>query len=124
MSKGRALLLGFIVGGTVSAVATLLTAPSSGRELRGRVKEQSLEWKEIVDDIIQEGLRLKDQLAKTSKEGAALINELTQEMKSSIEEWKVAVEPHQENIHDYLEQIESTIKDLEEKIQETKTDEK
>jgi len=120
MSKGKSIAIGFIVGGTISAATALLTAPSSGRELRRQIKEQSLEWKRIVDDIIQDGLRLKDQIAKTSKEGVALINELTSEMKTSVEEWKNAIEPHQENIYEYLEQIESSIKDLENKIQEKK----
>src|SRR5690625_7972753 len=103
MSKGRSILLGFIVGGTISAATALLTTPSSGRELRYRVKQQSIEWKKIVDDIIQDGLRLKDQIAKTSKEGVALINELTQEMKTSVEDWKSAIEPQQENIHKHQE---------------------
>jgi len=122
MSRGKSILLGFFVGGTISAATALLTTPSSGRELRHRVKKQSIEWKKIVDDIIQDGMRLKDQIAKTSKEGVALINELTQEMKTSVEEWKNAIEPHQENIHDYLEEIEASIKDLEEKIKEKKNE--
>src|SRR5690625_4034238 len=122
MSKGKSVLFGFLVGGAISAATTLLTTPSSGRELRYRVKEQSIEWKRVVDDIIRDGLRLKDQIAKTSKEGVALINELTQEMKTSVEEWKNAIEPHQENIHEYLEEIEASIKDLEEKIKENKQD--
>src|SRR5699024_6507614 len=122
LSKSKSLLLGFLLGGTISAVTTLLTTPTSGRNLRERVKEQSIEWKKIVDDIISDGMRLKDQIAKTSKEGVALINELTNEMKTSIEEWKNAIEPHQENIHEYLEEIEASIKDLEEKINEKKSE--
>lgn len=122
MSKTKSVILGLIIGGTVSATVTLLSTPSSGRDLRKKVVEQSLEWKQIVDDIIKEGWYLKDQIKKTSEEGVALINELTTEMKSSIEEWKTAIEPHQNNIHNYLEQIEASIKDLEEKI-ESKQDE-
>ena len=98
MSRSKSLLLGFIIGGTVSAAATLLSTPSSGRDLRDRVKEQSLEWKEMLDNLFQDIMNLKDQIAKTSKEGVALINDLTQEMRSSIEEWKIAIEPNQENI--------------------------
>ena len=116
MSNGKSIITGFIVGGVVSAATALLVTPTSGRELRQQIKEQSLEWKSTVDDIIQDGLRLKDQIAKTSKEGVALINELTEEMKSSVEEWKEAVEPHQENIYQYLEEIETSIKELEEKM--------
>src|SRR5690625_5205248 len=116
MSRSKSLLLGFIIGGTVSAAVTLLSAPSSGKELRKRVKHQSQEWKEMADKLLQDSLRLKDQIAETSKEGVALINNLTQEMQKSVEEWKFAVEPHQENIHEYLEQIEASLKDLEEKV--------
>lgn len=122
MSKGKSIALGFIVGGTISAAAALLTTPTSGRELRYQIKQQSIEWKRIVDDIIEDGLRLKDQIAKTSKEGVALINELTEEMKTSVEEWKSAIEPHQENIYEYLEQIEASIKELEDKIQAPKNE--
>jgi len=43
-------------------------------------------------------------------------------MKVSVEEWKNAVEPHQDNIFEYLEQIESSIKDLEDKIQKQKSE--
>ncbi len=120
MVSTKNILLGFVVGGTISAAATLLTTPSSGENIRNRVKEQGLEWKNIADDIIRETIRLKDQLAKTSKEGVALISELTEDMKTSVDEWKHTIEPHQENIYEYLEQIESSIKDLEQKITDSK----
>lgn len=122
MSKGKSLLLGFIIGGTVSAAAALLTTPTSGRELREKVKEQSVEWSKIVNDMIRDGIRLKNLIAKTSKEGVALINELTNEMKTSVEEWKNAIEPHQESIHQYLEEIEASIKDLEEKMKNQRSE--
>lgn len=124
MGKGKSLLVGFIIGGTISAATTLLSTPTSGRVLRERIKEQSMEWKDMADKLLQDALRLKDQIAQTSKEGVALINNLTQEMQKSVEEWKIAVEPHQENIHEYLEQIESSIKDLEAKLKEQKNAEK
>lgn len=122
MINSKSLAVGIIVGGTVSAAVALLTTPTSGRDLRNQIKQQSLEWKRIVDDIISDGWRLKDQIAKTSKEGVALINELTQEMKTSVDEWKNAIEPHQENIHEYLEEIEQSIKALEEKMNASKNE--
>jgi len=116
MANGKAIVTGFLVGGVVSAATALLVTPSSGKDLREQIKSQSGEWKRIVDDIIQDGIRLKNQIATTSKEDVALINELTDEMKTSIDEWKEAIEPHQENIHEYLEEIEASIKDLETKL--------
>lgn len=116
MSRTKSFLLGFMIGGLGSATATLLTTPTSGKELRGRVVDQSMQWKEMADDLLQDAMRLKDQIAQTSKEGVALINNLTKELKISMEEWKVAVAPHQDNIQDYLAQIELSLKDLEEKV--------
>lgn len=116
MLNGKSIVAGFIIGGTISAATALLTAPTSGRVLRNQVRSQGMEWKQIIEDIIKDGWKLKDQIAQTSKEGAALINELTEEMKTSVDEWKNTVEPHQNNIHQYLEEIEASIKDLEEKM--------
>jgi len=120
MSRGKSLLLGFLIGGTVGAATMLLNAPSSGKELRQNIKKQGKEWQEMANKLFQDSLRLKEQITETSKEGIALINELTSEMKNSVEEWKTAIEPHRENIHDYLEQIEASIKDLEAKIEKQK----
>lgn len=116
MSRTKSFLFGFMIGGAASAMATLLSTPASGRDLREKVVNQSMEWKEMADNLLKDALRLKDQITETSKEGVTLINNLTQEMKNSVEEWKVAVEPHQENIHGYLEQIELSLKELEEKV--------
>ncbi|WP_430787813.1 YtxH domain-containing protein [Virgibacillus flavescens] len=116
MVRGKSLLLGFVIGGVVSASATLLSAPSSGRDLRSRAKVQSTEWKDMISNLKFDGMRLKQQITDTSKEGAALIKDLTQEIKKSVQDWQETVEPHQENIQKYLEQIESSLKDLEEKV--------
>src|SRR5690625_7345004 len=98
MSNGKYLILGFIIGGTISAATTLLTTPTSGKNDRTSVMEQDLEWKGIVDDIIQDTLRLKDQLAKTSKEGVVLMNDLTEDIKTSVDEWKSDMKVHNTNI--------------------------
>lgn len=116
MSRTNSFLLGFLLGGLASATATLLTAPTSGKKLRDNIVEQSLEWKEMGDDLLQDAINLKDQIADTSKEGVSLIKNLTKELKLSMEEWKGAIEPHQDNIQEYLEQIELSIKALEEKV--------
>lgn len=116
MSKGKSLLLGFVVGGTVTVAATLLTTPASGKDMRNRVKTQGMEWGELLNSLKENSARLKDQLFKTSQEGSILIRDLTQEMKKTVLDWKETVEPHQENIHNYLGQIETSLKELEEKV--------
>lgn len=116
MSRSKSLLLGFLIGGTVGATTMLLNAPSSGKELRERVKKQGKEWQEMANQLVQNSIRLKEQITETSKEGVVLIQNLTNEMKHSVQEWKESVEPHRKNIHKYLEQIEASLKELEEKV--------
>jgi len=116
MANGKSLVLGFIVGGTVSAAITLLSTPQSGRDVRGRMKDQGMELGNLLTTLKEDGFRLKEQLRKTSKEGAVLVKELTEEIRKSVEDWKETVEPHQESIYQSLEQIETSIKDLENKI--------
>ena len=109
MFKGKSLVLGLLVGGTIGVSATLLSTPESGRDIRFRIKDQLIEMKNLI-------IGLTDQLRETSKEGAVTIKKMTEEMKNSVQEWKNTVEPHQESIYQYLEQIESSLKDLEDKV--------
>ncbi|WP_117170829.1 YtxH domain-containing protein [Paraliobacillus sediminis] len=113
MANGKVLLFGFLAGGVVSAAATLLSAPKSGKELRGDVKTRSEDILHSLDRIKDDGKLLTEQIANTSKEGAALIKELSVDVKSSIESWKNTIEPHQKNIQKYLGQIEERLKELE-----------
>lgn len=116
MSKGKSLVLGLLIGGTVSAAVTLLTTPESGSALRGRVRDQGAELKNLLFNLKEEGMRLKQQISETSQEGAVLFKELTEDIRKSVEDWKKTVEPHQESIYQSLEQIETSIKELEEKV--------
>lgn len=115
MINSKSLLLGFLAGGLVSAAATLLTTPKAGKELREDVKIKSDEAIRYMNHLRTEGVDLKEQITKTSKEGAALIKDLSADVKESIESWKKTVEPHQKNIQKYLTQIEESLKELEEK---------
>src|SRR5699024_2670895 len=107
MAKGKSLLLGFVVGGIISAGTALLSALKSGKELRMQVKNQGLEWRNKFEYINCDDHRVKDQIVEKSKEGLEMKVKLLKEMKESISELKSAVEPLQKNIFKYLEQIES-----------------
>ncbi|UOQ86616.1 YtxH domain-containing protein [Gracilibacillus salinarum] len=115
MINSKSLLIGILAGGIVSAAATLFTTPKAGRELRTDVKLKSDNAVRYVNQLRTDGVDLKEQITKTSKEGAALIKDLSADVKESIESWKKTVEPHQKNIQKYLTQIEESLKELEEK---------
>lgn len=113
MTNKKSILLGFIVGGVVSAAATLLSAPKSGKEVRADIKSSGEEIVHNLEKIKNDGQLLKEQIISTSKEGAALIKDLSLDIKQSVESWRSTIEPHQENIQMYLTQIEDRLKELE-----------
>ncbi|SHM47273.1 YtxH domain-containing protein [Gracilibacillus kekensis] len=115
MINSKSLLIGMLAGGIVSAAATLLSTPKAGKELRTDVKVKSDKAVHYINNLRTEGVDLKEQITKTSKEGAALIKDLSADVKESIESWKKTVEPHQKNIQKYLTQIEESLKELEDK---------
>ncbi|MRH44132.1 YtxH domain-containing protein [Aquibacillus halophilus] len=115
MANGKSLLLGFIFGGVVSGAATLLSTPTSGRDLRNQAVSRGEDLVHSFERLKDEGFHLSDQIAQTSKEGISLIKELSTDMKQSIESWKRTIEPHQKNIQKYLTQIEESLRELEEK---------
>ncbi|WP_226038027.1 YtxH domain-containing protein [Aquibacillus saliphilus] len=114
MANGKSLLLGLIIGGVVGGATTLLSAPTSGKELRNQAKSRGEGLVHSFDKLKNEGIHLTDQIAQTSKEGVSLIKDLSSDMKQSIESWKQTIEPHQKNIQKYLAQIEKSLKELEE----------
>ncbi|MGM8214741.1 YtxH domain-containing protein [Bacillaceae bacterium W0354] len=116
MANGKSLFLGVLFGSVIGASISLLTAPSSGEELRAKVKHQSDRLRDLVQEIRENGLDLKNQLSKTSKEGVALLKDLSQDIKVSIQSWKETIEPHQENLQEHLRQIEESLKELEDKM--------
>ncbi|GEL78388.1 YtxH domain-containing protein [Tenuibacillus multivorans] len=118
MANGKSLMLGVLFGSVVGASVSLLTTPSSGEELRSKVKDQSTRLRDLAQQIREDGLDLKNQLFKTSKEGAALLKDISQDIQTSIESWKETIEPHQENLQEHLQQIEESIKELEDKMQD------
>ncbi|ENH96031.1 hypothetical protein J416_12929 [Gracilibacillus halophilus YIM-C55.5] len=118
MINAKSLFIGVVTGSVIGAATTLLTTPKSGKELRTDVKHRSNEVVQSINHLREEGFDLKDQIAKTSKEGAALIRDLSADVKQSVESWKKTVEPHQKNIQKYLTQIEESLKELEDKTQQ------
>ena len=61
----KGFLIGFLAGGTVGAIVALLTAPKSGKELRGDIKQKSEEY---YDDA-------EKYLADAKNKASELINE-------------------------------------------------
>jgi gas vesicle protein len=116
MANGKSLFLGVLFGTLIGATATLLTTPASGQEIRRRAKEQSTKWKDMIIELANNSVSIKDHFTKTTKEGAVILRELSQDVKSSIDNWKKNIEPHQKNIQEHLQHVEESLKELEAKL--------
>lgn len=50
----KGFLIGFLAGGAIGAIVALLTAPKSGKELRGDIKQKSEEYFDEADKYYQD----------------------------------------------------------------------
>ena len=77
-NQGKGLLIGLLIGGAIGALAGLLFAPKSGRELRQDIKSKSDEYlddaeryvndaKTKAKDLINEGKRRSEKLISDAK---------------------------------------------------------
>lgn len=67
MADGRSLLTGLFVGGLIGGAAVLLSAPSSGKELRGKIKENCNSIEDTIKRLKKDGMALTTSLSKRRK---------------------------------------------------------
>jgi gas vesicle protein len=75
-NSGKGLFLGFLAGGIVGAIAALLYAPKSGRELRKDIRYKSDEYSDDVEKYFVEARdKAKDLINDGKKKSEKLIND-------------------------------------------------
>ncbi|AKL83739.1 gas vesicle protein [Bacillus atrophaeus] len=117
MANGRSLLTGLFVGGIIGGAAVLLSAPSSGKELRGKIKSNCESFEETIKRLKTDGMALKDQLVRAAKESADVIKDVSGELQTSIKKWQEEIKPHQQDLQKEIADIEEKIKQLEKTLQ-------
>jgi len=78
----KGFLFGFLAGGTVGAIATLLTASKSGKEFRGDIKQKSEEYFDEADRYFTEK---KNKVGEMISEGKRKYSMITNDIKSKPE---------------------------------------
>lgn len=117
MASGRSLLTGLFVGGIIGGAAVLLTAPSSGKQLREKMKTNYDSFEETIKRLKSDGLALKDQLIKAAKESTDVIKDVGGELQTSIKKWQEEINPHQQDLQKEIADIEEKIRQLEKTLQ-------
>lgn len=78
----KGFIIGFLAGGTIGAIVALLTAPKSGRELRGDIKQKSGEYLDEADKYF---IDKKNQAGKMFNEGKRKFTMIVNDVKSKPE---------------------------------------
>ena len=63
----KVFLIGFLAGGTVGAIIALLTAPKSGKELRGDIKQKSEEYYDEAEKYLADAKNKASELINEGK---------------------------------------------------------
>ncbi|MRX71459.1 hypothetical protein GJU40_04630 [Bacillus lacus] len=113
MARSKSILLGLLVGTVVGGAATLLTSPSSGKQVRQQIRNNKEKMTDSVNQMKSEIRVLKQTITNASKDSADVLKEVSAELKQSVQEWQVDIEPNKEDLQKELSEIEDKIKELE-----------
>lgn len=114
--KAKSLLIGFIIGGTLAGISTLLAAPASGGDTRKRIQAKKECFQNQLVELNKKLVRIKDSAIFASKEGKKEISAFSSDIKSSISKWKADILPHQQELQKELQEIETALQELEKNI--------
>lgn len=111
--KAKSVFMGFLAGGVAAGVATLLTAPNSGKETRGILKANKNEIIGSIKDVKDAAVELKESVAFASTEGKAVIQTFITDVKTAIYAWQLHTEENKLELQNDVKELEDTIKELE-----------
>ncbi|MCM3322118.1 YtxH domain-containing protein [Cytobacillus kochii] len=114
--KAKSLFLGFVVGGVAAAAATLFTAPASGKDTRKYITVQSKSASIQIKELGKQLTDIKNQIVHVGEEGKVALSTLTEDVSSSIKQWKSEILPHQQNLQQEIANIEKSIAELEQTL--------
>ncbi|MEQ2525611.1 YtxH domain-containing protein [Bacillaceae bacterium CLA-AA-H227] len=115
--NGKSLLTGFIIGGIAAGIATILTAPTSGKETRKYLSENKDTWIEQLSQLKLDLGEITKSITTLSTEGREGLTSFILDVKTLIEGWQEDIKPHQEQLKSEIDSIQDTLQELERKIE-------
>ncbi|KIL47332.1 YtxH domain-containing protein [Jeotgalibacillus campisalis] len=117
----KQLSYGILVGLIAGAASTLLSAPQSGKELRGSIKHTKDNWSDHMLEVQMNLQQVKESIQQVSKEGKDSLQTVVSELKESIQAWKSESDPAINNLQDELAAIQATMEELERSLNQDET---
>jgi len=115
--NAKKVLLGMVVGGIASGVATLLTTPRSGEILRKNLVRSEEEWRQNLASLSTSLRDMSKEITSVTKEGKVVLISLIKDIKVSVQAWKESTASNQYAIKMELESIQEALRKLENDLQ-------
>ncbi|MGM0902340.1 MAG: YtxH domain-containing protein [Bacillota bacterium] len=111
--NGKSLILGFLAGGAIAGIATLLSAPSPGKETRNKIATNKNIAMAELQEIKERLLEIKDSASAASIEGRTVFADFIRDIKLALNEWETETAPIKQELTKELKELEETIEELE-----------
>ncbi|MBW3110603.1 MULTISPECIES: YtxH domain-containing protein [Bacillaceae] len=117
----KSLAYGLLIGGVVGGVASLLTSPSSGKEIRAQIKDKKDDWTGVIEEMKVHISELKESIGTLSQEGKETVLQLSKDLQASFKQWQASTEPNNQRLQEEIQSIQKTIEELENSINSANT---
>ena len=107
----KGFLIGFLAGGTVGAIIALLTAPKSGKELRGDIKQKSEEYFDEAEKYLADAKNKAGELINDAKSKSQdILNTAGRVFKDAKAKTTGVINSGKEKIETETERLKSSVK--------------
>ncbi|KPL61526.1 YtxH domain-containing protein [Rossellomorea vietnamensis] len=117
----KSLAYGLLIGGVVGGIASLLTSPSSGKEIRAQIKDKKDDWTAVIEEMKGHIGELKESIGTLSQEGKETVLQLSKDLQASFKQWQASTEPNNQRLQEEIQSIQRTIEELEKSINSANT---
>ncbi|WP_078408565.1 YtxH domain-containing protein [Priestia abyssalis] len=124
MKRGKSLTLGILTGGIAACAGILVLTPYSGKELRSRLHIAKEKSEQTLFDLKSRTNDVKKQVQHTTETSNTIVKNVMKDLTQSVAEWKQSTLPHQQAIQSHLDDIQHSLTNLEQQVQNTNTKKK
>jgi gas vesicle protein len=107
--NAKAIFSGIVAGTALIGALTLLTTPRSGKEMRHCCKDSVLKIRDELDQFTCNSKKASLQLKQTVKIGTETFKSVGEEVKESVQDWKVDIEPTLNQIKEDIDALQKTV---------------
>ncbi|MED1561049.1 hypothetical protein AJ85_07210 [Alkalihalobacillus alcalophilus ATCC 27647 = CGMCC 1.3604] len=111
--KAKWYVVGFLTGASIAATVSLLSTPTSGKELCQSIKGKAKDSKKVVLEFKEDSKQLVDQLKETASLTQNSVKELGSDLMEAACQWKNEVSPQ-------VSQLKSELKDFKNSMDQLK----